>query len=254
MLLERRREDKVRTLATLQRVGEDLAETVLVLNDRQEPTLGASLREYDAAQLGERIITWLADHPDATEQAIIEAVEGGSAPLGRALRELLQQGKVTREGKGQRGDPYRYSPPRPAPKGLGENPETPGSPATAALKVPHARSGGPEGEQGDLSPEPDPEGLFEPDLDPDQAARDAPTGKQERQGLQQSGVPQVARGRSRSGPDLQLCQSAPAVVADHVVPIAEGGARFVIANGQGVCKSCHSRKTIIERRARGELP
>ncbi len=172
VLLERRREDKVRTLTTLQRVGEDLPETVLVLNDRQEPTLGASLREYDAAQLGERIITWLADHPDATEQAIIEAVEGGSAPLGRALRELLQQEKVTREGKGQRGDPYRYSPPRPAPKGLGENPDHTESPAMAGPKVPHAPSGGPGGEQGDLS-EPDPEGLFDPDVDPDEAARAA---------------------------------------------------------------------------------
>src|SRR5439155_19843157 len=77
VLLERRREDKVRTLATLQRVGEDLAETVLVLNQNQEPTLGNSLREYDAAQVGERITTWLKEHPGVSEREILEAVEGG---------------------------------------------------------------------------------------------------------------------------------------------------------------------------------
>lgn len=35
-------------------------------------------------------------------------------------------------------------------------------------------------------------------------------------------------------------------VADHIVPIRRGGARFDLANGQGLCASCHGVKTARE--------
>lgn len=38
---------------------------------------------------------------------------------------------------------------------------------------------------------------------------------------------------------------------DHVVPISQGGARLDKANLQSLCMSCHSRKTALERNARG---
>ncbi|MFM8735387.1 MAG: HNH endonuclease [Pirellulales bacterium] len=38
--------------------------------------------------------------------------------------------------------------------------------------------------------------------------------------------------------------------ADHVVPIAHGGARYDLANGQTLCHSCHSRKTARENAGR----
>ena len=43
-----------------------------------------------------------------------------------------------------------------------------------------------------------------------------------------------------------------AVVADHVVPLKDGGARFDWTNLQGLCVSCHNRKTASEtaRRSR----
>lgn len=34
--------------------------------------------------------------------------------------------------------------------------------------------------------------------------------------------------------------------ADHIVPIANGGERYDVANGQTLCHSCHSRKTANE--------
>lgn len=40
----------------------------------------------------------------------------------------------------------------------------------------------------------------------------------------------------------------PATEADHVVPIADGGARLDEANLQPLCKGCHSRKTLAENR------
>lgn len=38
-------------------------------------------------------------------------------------------------------------------------------------------------------------------------------------------------------------------VADHIVPIREGGARFAMDNGQGLCQTHHNRKTVWEREA-----
>lgn len=38
--------------------------------------------------------------------------------------------------------------------------------------------------------------------------------------------------------------------ADHIQPVAEGGAEFDVANGQGACTSCHDVKT-AEEAARG---
>lgn len=44
-----------------------------------------------------------------TEAEIREAVEGRAKVKAASLRELLQQGRVTREGTGKKGDPYVYS-------------------------------------------------------------------------------------------------------------------------------------------------
>jgi 5-methylcytosine-specific restriction protein A len=53
-------------------------------------------------------------------------------------------------------------------------------------------------------------------------------------------------------PLCRTCQRRPSVVADHVVPIEEGGARFALENGQGLCLACHNAKTARERQTRGE--
>ena len=36
--------------------------------------------------------------------------------------------------------------------------------------------------------------------------------------------------------------------ADHVVPIAQDGERYSMANGQTLCAACHARKTLRETR------
>jgi 5-methylcytosine-specific restriction endonuclease McrA len=45
------------------------------------------------------------------------------------------------------------------------------------------------------------------------------------------------------------CRSMPATQADHIVPFRRGGARFDVCNGQGLCISCHSKKTARERKS-----
>ena len=39
--------------------------------------------------------------------------------------------------------------------------------------------------------------------------------------------------------------------ADHIVPIADGGERYDLANGACRCSACHARKTLRENRAKG---
>lgn len=35
---------------------------------------------------------------------------------------------------------------------------------------------------------------------------------------------------------------SPTTVADHIVPIRQGGKRFCLKNGRGMCDPCHNRK------------
>lgn len=42
----------------------------------------------------------------------------------------------------------------------------------------------------------------------------------------------------------------PSVQADHVVSVASGGARYDVANGQGLCITCHNTKSGREGQAR----
>jgi 5-methylcytosine-specific restriction endonuclease McrA len=45
----------------------------------------------------------------------------------------------------------------------------------------------------------------------------------------------------------RLCTQKREAHADHVVPIAKGGARYDVANGQTLCYRCHARKTRQEQ-------
>lgn len=60
-------------------------------------------------------------------------------------------------------------------------------------------------------------------------------------------VKRAARGRCQiNGP---RCTGV-AVHADHIIPVAEGGAEYDLSNGQGACEPCHDEKTRQEA-ARG---
>ena len=41
----------------------------------------------------------------------------------------------------------------------------------------------------------------------------------------------------------RACGKSPSREADHVIPLSQGGG-WSLANGQGLCKPCHSRKTL----------
>jgi 5-methylcytosine-specific restriction protein A len=52
------------------------------------------------------------------------------------------------------------------------------------------------------------------------------------------------------GDHAAVGEVAPSTDADHIKRIEEGGARFDLANGQGLCATCHGKKTAMETRAK----
>ena len=49
----------------------------------------------------------------------------------------------------------------------------------------------------------------------------------------------------RSSPRCVVC-GAPATEADHIVPVADGGAMLALDNLQALCQRCHAEKTAAE--------
>jgi 5-methylcytosine-specific restriction protein A len=50
-------------------------------------------------------------------------------------------------------------------------------------------------------------------------------------------------------PICKICDEADSVLADHIVPVRDGG-DWSFENGQGVCQECHNKKTARETAAR----
>jgi len=166
-LLLRRREDGTRTIATRQRAGEDLPESVLLLDDHQEPQL-AGLRADHAQQQAETgVLDWLATQAERVGRAeVLAGVEGAANVNTRALYALAKGGdRVARTGRGVKGDPFLYTCiPLYTHAGMQESESAQESRANATIAC-----------MPDSAPEaiPLPTGMQETDPDPDTAARDA---------------------------------------------------------------------------------
>jgi hypothetical protein len=104
----KRGRDGVRTLASVQRVGEDLEESVVVVGSDGWPALGGTRRDVQAESVKQVLLEALRAHGEATTRELLEAVEGEWRVKLRALQTLVEKGQVLREGTGKRGDPYRY--------------------------------------------------------------------------------------------------------------------------------------------------
>lgn len=108
-LMEMRIGPNGRTLATIQRYGENLEDTVINLDPatgivfeggtvaavRQDTTRTDILR---ALELGPR-----------TEQEIKDSARADNKAVGETLRQMVRSGELTKSGKGRKGDPYVYA-------------------------------------------------------------------------------------------------------------------------------------------------
>lgn len=109
-LIHLKRSETMRTVQTVQRIGQDIPETVLQFDvESRSLSLGEEKTAADLQAIGETILEFLrgTDEPK-TENEIDEAVEGKTGQKRKALRALVTQGKISREGVGRKGDPYRY--------------------------------------------------------------------------------------------------------------------------------------------------
>jgi putative DNA primase/helicase len=105
-----KRAESVRTIQSVQRIGQDMPETVLQFDiESRSLALGAQKAQADVQAIAEAILKYLktANEPK-TEFEIDEAVEGKTGIKRKALRVLVGQEKITREGGGRKGNPFKY--------------------------------------------------------------------------------------------------------------------------------------------------
>lgn len=106
ILLKKR--EQGRTLSTVQRYGENLPETVIVLGEDYSLSVAGTLDDAKKEGVWAEIRTALETSPGLTESEIIEAVNCRKIETASALRWALSKQMVTREGTGKRGAPFRY--------------------------------------------------------------------------------------------------------------------------------------------------
>ena len=109
-LLNLKRKDDMRTLASVQRYGADLEETVIVKADNGCVMAAGSRKDHEEREATDAIVSFLAGNPGAGQQQIRDGVEGHrTTVILTALRRLVDGRALDRKGAGKRADPYLYS-------------------------------------------------------------------------------------------------------------------------------------------------
>jgi putative DNA primase/helicase len=110
-LIVLRRAETHRLIQTVQRLGQDLPETILEFDSNTRSlSPGPEKSEADVQSLSADVLEYLKSVEGAkTEPQITESVEGKTGVKRKALRTLFEQGKISRAGSGRKGDPFKYS-------------------------------------------------------------------------------------------------------------------------------------------------
>lgn len=107
-LLMMQRHDQIRTIATQQRYGEDLQETVVALDtENGRVSLGGSLAQVQIETCAGEVLRVIG-HEERTEAQIKETVGGNHTTVAKAIRHLVESGRLQRSGGGKKNDAYRY--------------------------------------------------------------------------------------------------------------------------------------------------
>ena len=97
-----------RTIESTQRYGEDIEKTVLNFDSEGGIIDAAGTVEvHEMKRARDDILEFLTDNR-TDEKSIQGAISGSTALIRKALRELVDEGKVSRDGAGHKGDPYQY--------------------------------------------------------------------------------------------------------------------------------------------------
>jgi len=106
-----KRSEKYRTIHSVQRYGTDLEESVIEFDaETRTSKISGTKTEAEIDRIGKEICNYISAQKEPVfEKDIKENIEGTNAYRVKALRNLVDTGKVIREGKGGKGDPYNYS-------------------------------------------------------------------------------------------------------------------------------------------------
>jgi hypothetical protein len=101
----------VRTIEVIQRYGRPIPETVLHYDpETRFITAGETLERAETINMKESIADFLKMQPEPVcERDIKEGLDGNNRHKQTALRELVAEGRVERQGIGKKGDPYKFS-------------------------------------------------------------------------------------------------------------------------------------------------
>jgi hypothetical protein len=98
-----------RTLQSIQRIGEDLAPTVVAMDEYGQVSLAGSKHDADMQRTADLILAALRGEAETqTERWLREQVEAAPKAQAQALRMMLRRGWIYRLGEGKRGNPYTY--------------------------------------------------------------------------------------------------------------------------------------------------
>lgn len=107
-LITMKRRERVRTLESVQRYGEDIPETVVHMDaETGIVTAGGDLNALQIEEHKAKVLEAIGGNT-LTENDIRERASGNQSLIAKALRALCDGGDVQRIGGGKRGDPYRY--------------------------------------------------------------------------------------------------------------------------------------------------
>lgn len=100
-----------RVIYSEQRYGSDLEESVLDFDTvTRMSKIGGSKEEADIKKVADSICDFMSQQTTAlTEKDIDDNITAKKGHKVKALRNLVTEGKVNREGSGGKGDPYKYS-------------------------------------------------------------------------------------------------------------------------------------------------
>ncbi len=111
--------DGVRTLTTVQRIGEDLPETVLMLENNGWVRLQGDVLAFRAERAKALVLEALEAEGPMPRQVLLEALAAEKIKrdaAARALKLLVEEGRVVRLGSGKKGDPFIYALPGTTPE------------------------------------------------------------------------------------------------------------------------------------------
>jgi hypothetical protein len=108
-LLTMRKREKVRTIESNQRYGDDLPETIVHLDEVTGSISACGDMKTFTLNDRKRVVLEVVNRDPLTEGAIKELAGGTNGGLtSKAVRALFEEGKLTRTGAGRKGDPFLY--------------------------------------------------------------------------------------------------------------------------------------------------